>query len=110
MQISDTKRSHPRQDDSLSERTPLLPDGVAELLNICLRSTYFSYGGEFYKQREGAAMDFPVSAEVANLYMEFFLENWLLSQHPPGPGCGSGMWMTHTASLGKVIWMGSYFT
>ena len=29
---------------------------------------YSSYGGEFYKQREGAEMGSPVSAVVANLY------------------------------------------
>ena len=50
----------------------------------------------------GAAMGSPVSAVVANLYMEF-LRSWLLSQHPPGPGCGSSMWMTYAASLEKVI-------
>ena len=47
-------------------------DRIAELLDLCLRSTYFSYRGEFYEQREGAAMGSPVSAVVANLYMEFF--------------------------------------
>ena len=51
----------------MAERTPLSPDRVAELLDMCLRSTYFSYGGEFYEQREGAAMGSPVSSVVANL-------------------------------------------
>ena len=55
-------------------RTPLSPHRVAELLQLCLRSTYFSFNGEFYEQREGAAMGSPVSAVVANLYMEFFEE------------------------------------
>ena len=41
---------------------------------MCLKSTYFSYGGEFFEQREGAAMGSPVSAVVADLYMEFFEE------------------------------------
>ena len=41
---------------------------------MCLKSTYFSYGGSFYEQKEGAAMGSPVSAVVANLYMEFFEE------------------------------------
>ena len=39
-----------------------------------MKSTYFSYGGRFYEQKEGAAMGSPVSAVVANLYMEFFEE------------------------------------
>ena len=41
---------------------------------MCLRSTYSSFGGNFYEQKEGAAMGSPVSAVVANLYMEFFEE------------------------------------
>ena len=53
------------------DRTPLSPQRVAGLLQLCLRSTYFSFNGEFYEQREGAAMGSPVSAVVANLYIEF---------------------------------------
>ena len=53
----------------LTDRTPLSPYRIAEL-----PSTYFSYGREFYEQREGAAMGSPVSEVVANLYIEFFEE------------------------------------
>ena len=60
----------------MAERTLLLPDRVAELLDMCLRSTY---GGEFYKQSEGATMGSPVSAVVASVYMEFFWRSWLLN-------------------------------
>ena len=72
------------EDDDLIERTPLSPDRIAELLGLCLRSTYFSYGGEFCEQREGAAMGSPVSAVVANLYMEFF-EELALKSAPSRP-------------------------
>ena len=41
---------------------------------MCLKSTYFSYGGNFYEQKEGAVMGSPISAVVDNLYMEFFEE------------------------------------
>ena len=61
------------------DRTTLSSDRVAELLEACLRSTYFSYEGDFYEQREGAAMGFPISAVVANLYMESFKELALTS-------------------------------
>ena len=63
-----------KEDKDLAERTPLSPDRVAELLGLCLRSTYFCYGGEFYEQREGVTMGSPVSAVMANLYVEFFEE------------------------------------
>ena len=63
-----------RQDEALADRTTLSPDRVADLLEMCLKPTYFSYGGEFFEQREGAAMGSPISAVVADLYMEFFEE------------------------------------
>ena len=34
-------------DETLSDRTTLSPDRVAELLEVCLRSTYFCYKGTF---------------------------------------------------------------
>ena len=63
-----------REDETLGDRTILSPEQIAELLEMCLKSTYFSYGGSSYEQKEGVAMGSPVSAVVANLYMEFFEE------------------------------------
>ena len=56
---------------------------------MCLRSTNFSYGGNFYEQNEGAAMGSPVSAAVANLYMEFF-EELALETAPTRPRLWKG--------------------
>ena len=64
--------------------TPLPAERIAELLQLCLKSTYFSYNGEFYEQRQGAAMGSPVSAVVANLYTEFF-EELALQSAPSRP-------------------------
>ena len=61
-----------RNVQELSKRTKLDADNVASLLSLCLKSTYFRYNGNYYEQREGAAMGSPVSAVVANLYMEHF--------------------------------------
>ena len=63
-----------RKTTCLNTKTILFLERVAELLEMCLKSTYFSYGGSFYEQKEGAAMGSPVSAVVANLYIEFFEE------------------------------------
>ena len=37
-------------DKTLADRTTLSPDRIAELFEACLRSTYFSYGEDFYEQ------------------------------------------------------------
>lgn len=63
--------------DVIFQRTTLTADRIADLLELCLGSTYFCYKGEFFEQVEGAAMGSPVSAVVANLYME----NWLCHHH-----------------------------
>ena len=36
------------EDGTLGDRTILSPERIAELLGMCLKSTYFSYGGSFY--------------------------------------------------------------
>ena len=59
-------------EDLVSDRTSLTTDRIADLLELCLRSTYFMYQGEFFEQQDGVAMGSPVSATVANLYMEYF--------------------------------------
>ena len=78
-------------DNTLHERTALQPNSIAALLELCLCSTYFCFGGEIYEQREGAAMGSPVSAVVANLYMGHF-EQLTLESAPSRPiDYGRGM-------------------
>jgi len=45
-----------QQEDTLEDRTVLSPDKIAEMLEICLRTTYFSLQNNFYEQADGAAM------------------------------------------------------
>ena len=61
-------------DPGLADRTTLTPAQIADLLTFILRSTYFQYNGSIYEQKDGAAMGSPVSAVIANLYMESFEE------------------------------------
>lgn len=73
----------------------LNPRQVTELLNSVLRSTYFLYKGSFHEQTDGAAMGSPVSAVIANLFMEDFEENALREFHlHVRPEYGSAMSMT----------------
>ena len=59
-------------DDSWKERTYLDSDQVLRLLGFCLRTTYFTFWGDIYKQDGGCTMGSAVSPIIANLYMEYF--------------------------------------
>ena len=59
-----------KEDESLQDRTVLTPYRTAELVRLCLNSTYFVYQGEYYEQKEGAVVDSPVSAVMANLFFK----------------------------------------
>ena len=69
------------KDPTLQDRTVLTVNDIIQLLEFCLKSTYFSFQDQFYEQIEGAAMSSPVSPIVANLYMEYF-EQKALSTAP----------------------------
>jgi len=59
-------------DPGLPGRTNLTPTQISDLLGFVLRATYFQYNRSIYEQQDGAAMGSPVSAVIANLYMEEF--------------------------------------
>ena len=67
-----TARRKLDSDPDLADRTTLTSAEIADLLDFVLRSTYFQYNGSIYEQKEGAATGSPVSAVIANLYMEAF--------------------------------------
>ena len=72
------------EDTTLSDRTPLAPEDITNLLELCLKCTYFQFEGEFYLQIHGAAMGSPVSPIVCNLYMGDFEQRALATaEHPP---------------------------
>ena len=61
-------------DRDLVNRTNLTPTQIADLLNFVLRSIHFQYNWSIYEQQDGAVMGSPVSAVIANIYMEEFEE------------------------------------
>ena len=69
------KLTEEKEEEDLVERTPLPAERITELLQLCLKSTYFSYNGKFYEQRQGTAM---------GSYMEFF-EELALQSAPSRP-------------------------
>ena len=69
------------KDHTLKDRTFMSVNDIILLLEFCLKNTYFSFQDWFFEQVTGAAMGFPVSTIVANLYMEY-LEQKVLSTAP----------------------------
>ena len=57
-------------DQSLTERTSIPSPQLVELVELCLRSSYFQFEDSFYEQADGTAMGSPPSPVIANLYME----------------------------------------
>ena len=72
-----------KEDTGLHNRTTMSTKHIMDLLEFCLRSTYFTYRGRFYEQVEGAAMGSPISPIVANLCMERFEVRALQSSPNP---------------------------
>lgn len=66
-------------DPSLTSPSSLTPANIRDLLNICLKKTYFIYDFQIYTHVEGASMGSPMSPTVADLYMELFEETTLQS-------------------------------
>ena len=56
-------------DKDLHSRTNMTIKHICCLLEFCLKNTYFKFNGEFYEQKEGAAVGSPISPIVANLFM-----------------------------------------
>ena len=69
--------------NTLKESTILPVKDIILLFGFGLHNTYFFFQGQFYKQVKGAAMGFPVSPRVANLYMEYFKQKALYCHPPP---------------------------
>ena len=67
-----------KEDPGLQSRTSMSTQHIMDLLEFCLRSTYFTFRGKLYEQVEGAAMGSPFS-----LYMENFETRALQSSPNP---------------------------
>ena len=77
-------KKHLEEDKELQQRTSMTVNNIICLLGFCLKNTYFLSQGQYYEQDEGAAMDSPIKAIVANLYMkEFEIKALNTTPQPP---------------------------
>ena len=76
-------------DQSLIERTRIPAPQLLELVELCLRSSYFQFQDSILEQVDGTAMGSPLSPVIANLYMVS-----LDRRHHSNQTCGFAMCMT----------------
>jgi hypothetical protein len=82
-----------RNEDTLAERSVLQAEAITELLEVCLKTTYFQVDDKFFQQKDGMAMGSyrPLFATLTwNI-----LRNWLLAQPNTSHRYGCGTLMTH---------------
>ena len=85
-------------DKTLSERMPLSPKNVLDLLGFLVRTTFFIFNGTYYQQTEGVAVGGPPSSIVAEIYMQATEMTALTTtSHPPK------VWECHVDDVFTII-------
>jgi hypothetical protein len=79
--------------DTLVERSALQSEAIVEMLEVCLRTTYFQVDDEFFQQKDGMAMESSLSPVVSNSY-SLALDSAL---HKPS------LWLRHVDDT-FVVW------
>ena len=87
-----------QQDTTLEERTSISILDLCHLVELCLKSTYFQFGGSCLEQLKGEAMGSPLSPIVANIFMEA-LKTRALEMSP----CKLKMWLRYMDDV-FTIW------
>ncbi|XP_072044968.1 uncharacterized protein [Amphiura filiformis] len=93
-------RERLEEDTSLKNRTLLTVNDIMDLLEFILTTTYFTFRGVIYRQRFGAAMGSPVSAIIANLFMEW-LEKKAIATAPLE--CKPRLWRRYVDDVLEII-------
>jgi hypothetical protein len=69
------------------EHSPLKVDDAIELLEVCMKTTYFQFEDKFYQQKDGIAMSSSLFPVVSNIFKEQFEK------------------LTETADLKPAVWL-----
>ncbi|XP_072050102.1 uncharacterized protein [Amphiura filiformis] len=93
-------RDYLDKDTTLKQRTLLYTEDIIELLEFVLTTTYFSFRGEIYMQKFGPAMGSPVSAIIANIFMEW-LEQKAIANAPIA--CRPKLWKRYVDDILEII-------
>jgi hypothetical protein len=67
-------RNKLQNDHTLTELSSLEVGAIMELLEVCLKTTYFQVDDKFFQQKDDMSMGNALSPVVSNIYMEHFEE------------------------------------
>ncbi len=87
-------RSRLQEDNKLDERTIFSPNDLCDLVELCVKSTYFCYHEQFYEQIEGASMGSPLSPIFWQIYPWRILKTMQSVPPPLNHLSGTGTLMT----------------
>jgi hypothetical protein len=92
-------RNKLQNDRTLMERSSLEVGAIMELLEVCLKTTYFQVDDKFFQQKDGMAMGKVLFPVASNIYMEHFEELALrTATHRPSPS----LWLRYVDTF--AIW------
>ena len=63
-----------KDDRYLNERSALNGDSIMELVEVCLKTSYFQFGDKFFQQKDGMAIGSSLFPVASNLYIS--LKKW----------------------------------
>lgn len=89
-------------DNMLANRTTLSPSSIMELLDVCVKNSYFQYNNSFFLQNSGLPMGGILSPLLSNIYMDHF-ENLLLSTWEEKPL----LWLRYIDDI-FCVWKSTY--
>jgi hypothetical protein len=84
-------RNNLHGNDTLVEWSVLQVKAIVELLEVCLRTTYFRVDDKFFPQKDDMAVGSSHPLLATSTWS--ILRNWLLTWHNTNHCCGSGMLM-----------------
>jgi hypothetical protein len=67
-------RNKLHNDNTLAEWSVLQVEAILELLEVCLKTTYFQVDNKFFQRKSGMTMGSSLSPIVSNIFMEHFEE------------------------------------
>ena len=77
-------KDHVDNDDQFTRKTTIPQDEFHALVNLVLKTTWYTFNSQFYQQTDGVALEDPASSTTAEIYMQAHERTAISTAlHPP---------------------------